>query len=77
MMMMTTVMWREGVANGDLMMMHVEEEEWLEGCGEGEVVVDVLEAVSWTAQVSPAVRGKVAAQDEVMYCQKMSLVHSP
>ena len=44
---------------------------------EVEAVVDVLEPVSWTAQVSPTVRVEVAVHDEVMYCQKVSLVHSP
>ena len=34
-----------------------------------EVVVDVLEVVSWIARASPTVRGKVVVRDEVMYCQ--------
>ena len=42
-----------------------------------EVVMDVLEEVPWMARVSPAARGDVVALDEVMYCQKVSLVHSP
>ena len=40
-----------------------------------EAVVDMLEAVSWTARARPAVRGKVAPHGDVMYCQKASLVH--
>ena len=42
-----------------------------------EAVMDVLELVSWMARASPAARGEVAAHDEVIYCQKASLVHSP
>ena len=42
-----------------------------------EVVVDVLEVVSWMALASPAARGEVAVHDEVMYYQKVSLVYSP
>ena len=41
-----------------------------------EAVEDVLEAVSCRERVSPTARGEVAVQDEVMYCQKASLVHS-
>ena len=55
-------------------MVEEEEEEEVEVV---EVVVDILEAVSWTAWASPAMRGEVMVQDEVMYCQKASLVHSP
>ena len=44
---------------------------------EVEAVMDILEAVSWMARVSPTVRDEVAAHDEMMYCQKVSLVHSP
>ena len=33
--MMMTVVWRGGVADGHLMMPHVEEEEWLGGDGGG------------------------------------------
>ena len=44
---------------------------------EVEVVVDMLEAVSWMVQLSPAVRCELAVHDEVKYCQKASLVHSP
>ena len=44
---------------------------------EVEAVVDVLEAVSRMARVRPAARGEVAVHDEVMYCQKVPLVHSP
>ena len=43
---------------------------------EVEAVLDVHEAVLWMVRASPAVRGEVAAHDEVMYCQKASLVHS-
>ena len=35
------------------------------------------EAVAWTAQASPSASGEVAEHEEVMYCQKASLVHSP
>ena len=42
-----------------------------------EEVVEMLEAVSWMVQANPAVRWDVTAQDEVMYCQKASLVHRP
>ena len=42
-----------------------------------EVVVLVLEAVLWTARVSPGARAEVEEQDEMMYCQKALLVHSP
>ena len=38
-------------------------------------MVGVLEAVWWTTQVRPAAIGEVAAYDDVMYCQKASLVH--
>ena len=44
---------------------------------EVEAVVAMLEAVSWTVRARPAARGEVAAHDDVMYCQKASLVHSP
>ena len=37
-----------------------------------EAVVDMLKVVLWTVQARPAVRGEVAAHDEVMYCQKAS-----
>ena len=40
-------------------------------------MVDMLEVVLWMVRARPAVRGKVAANDEVVYCQKVSLVHSP
>ena len=33
--------------------------------------------VAWTVRVSPSAIGDVAGHDEVMYCQKASLVHSP
>ena len=33
-----------------------------------EAVVDVLEAVLWMAQASPAAKGKETEHDEVMYC---------
>ena len=42
-----------------------------------EAVTDVLDMVEWMAREIPAVRGEVATQDEVMYCQKASLVRSP
>ena len=42
-----------------------------------EPVADVVGVVSWMARASPAVRCEVLGQDEVMYCQKASLVHSP
>ena len=32
--------------------------------------------VAWMAGASPFASGEVAVQDEVMYCQKASLVHS-
>ena len=32
--------------------------------------------VAWMVRTSPSVRGEVAGHDDVMYCQKMSLVHS-
>ena len=38
-----------------------------------EVVAGVLAAVAWTAWA----RGEVPVQDDVMYCQKVLLVHSP
>ena len=38
-----------------------------------EAVAGVLGAVAWIARASPAARGEVAKQDEVMYCQKASL----
>ena len=44
---------------------------------EGEVVAWLPVEVAWTVQVSPSSRGEVAVHDEVMYCQKASLVHSP
>ena len=44
---------------------------------EVEVMVDVLPAVAWPARVRKAARGMVAVYDDVMYCQKASLVHSP
>ena len=34
-------------------------------------------AVEWKAWASLFVRGEVVGQDEVMYYQKASLVHSP
>ena len=34
-------------------------------------MVDVLEAMSSMARASPGARGKVAAYDEMMYCQKV------
>ena len=40
-------------------------------------MADVLVVVVWMVRASPAARGEVAAQDEVMYCQKVSLVQSP
>ena len=40
---------------------------------EAEVEAEVV----WMAQASSSVRGEVAARDDVMYCQKASLVHSP
>ena len=40
------------------------------------VVAEVVEAVSCMVRASPAARGEVAVQDEVMYCQKVSLAHS-
>ena len=42
-----------------------------------EEVVDVVDAVAWTALEGPAARDEVTGHDEVMYCQKVSLVHSP
>ena len=36
-----------------------------------EAVADVLAVVAWMARVSPTAKGKVAMQDEVMYCQKV------
>ena len=43
-----------------------------------EAVVDVLEVVSSMERARPAARGEVATHyDEVMYCKKASLVHSP
>ena len=42
-----------------------------------EEVEVVPEVVVWTTWVSPSVSGEVAVQDEVMYCQKALLVHSP
>ena len=40
-------------------------------------MADMLEVVSWMARATPTVRVEVAVQDEVMYYQKASLVHSP
>ena len=42
-----------------------------------EVVEGVPAEVAWSVWASPSVRGEVVAQDEVMYCQKALLVHSP
>ena len=42
-----------------------------------EAVAGVPAVLAWTVRASPSVRGEVAAQDEMMYCQKASLVHSP
>ena len=42
-----------------------------------EAIVAVLVAVGWMARVRPTARGEVAVHDDVMYCQKASLVHSP
>ena len=42
-----------------------------------EVAEGVLAEVEWMAWATPSARGEVAAQDDVMYCQKESLVHSP
>ena len=39
--------------------------------------MDVLEIVTSMGRASLAVRGEVAAHDEMMYRQKASLVHSP
>ena len=44
---------------------------------EVEAMLDVLEAVAWIVQARPAAKGEVVAHDDVMYCQKASLVHSP
>ena len=41
-----------------------------------EAVAGVPVEVAWTVRPSPSERGEVAVQDEVMYCQKASLVHS-
>ena len=42
-----------------------------------EAVAEALVVVAWTARASPLARGEVAEHDEVMYCQKALLVHSP
>ena len=42
-----------------------------------EVMVAVLEAVLWMTRVRPSARSEIAVHDDVMYCQKASLVHSP
>ena len=42
-----------------------------------EKVVDVVDAIGWMVQVRPTATGEVAEHDEVMYCQKVLLVHSP
>ena len=44
---------------------------------EVEVVAGLLAEVAWTVWASPSVRGEVAGQDEVLYCQKALLVQSP
>ena len=41
------------------------------------MVAGVLTVVEWMARASPSARGKVEVQDDVMYYQKVSLVHSP
>ena len=40
-------------------------------------MVDMLEAVLRMARAMPTARGEVAPHDDVMYCRKASLVHSP
>ena len=40
-------------------------------------VLEVLEVVQRMAQARPAAMGEVATFDDVMYCQKASLFHSP
>ena len=40
-------------------------------------MVAILEAVLWMVRVRPTARGEVAAHYDVMYCQKVSLVHNP
>ena len=44
---------------------------------EVEAVVDMLDQVLWMERANPAAMCEVAAHDEMMYCQKVSLVHSP
>ena len=44
------------------------------GRGDVEEVADMLDVV---VHARPPTRGEVAAHDEVMYCQKALLVHSP
>ena len=38
---------------------------------------ELVDTVAWMTQARPAATGEVATHDEVMYCQKASLVHSP
>ena len=38
---------------------------------------EAVAEVAWTVQVSPSASGEASVHDEVMYCQKVSLVHSP
>ena len=38
---------------------------------------EAVAEVVWMVRASPSARGEVAVHDEVMYCQKESLVHSP
>ena len=38
---------------------------------------DAVVAVVWTARASPSASGEVAEHDDVMYCQKALLIHSP
>ena len=54
-----------------------EEVEVVEVVEAVEAVAWLRAAVAWMARASPSPRGEVAAQDKVMYCQKVLLVHSP
>ena len=57
-------------------MMCVKEEEWLGGGGVGggggRARASVMDSIS-----ESHCKGLLAAHDEMMYCQKASLVHSP
>ena len=71
--MMTTVVMRGGAALGDLTMTACRGGG---GGGGGGGSGGVVAKKTWMVRASPSAQGKVAAQDEVIHCQKASLVHS-